>query len=374
MKARTWLTSGLALLGLVLSTPGAQSAPSSFPGRNGRLAIVQNWHIRAYDVDRPGAPPRVTGSFTTSEGRPSYSPDGERIAYERLDRVGGVWVARQDGTGARRIRFGRPAVDPSWSPDGSQIAFFWREELFVARADGRGVRRILDAPELDGFEWSPTGDRFVLELSPADQSAIYTVRADGGDLQRIYAPPSGSQSWSPTWSPDGQRIAFWEVDGCRADVCGGQSWIVTVKRDGSDKMRVVQGIFPAWSPDGRFLAYVDRERLEMMSFATGVKRTVAKVYDLMEAPVWQPRCTRRGGRGRDRLLGGVGPDLICGLGGDDLVVGGLGSDRLFGETGNDRFISRDGVFDIVGCGAGRDTVLADRRDRVGRDCERVTRR
>jgi hypothetical protein len=67
------------------------------------------------------------------------------------------------------------------------------------------------------------------------------------------------------------------------------------------------------------------------------------------------------------------PELLCGLAGADLVRGGGGRDRLFGAEGDDRIDARDGVFDVVGCGAGRDTVTADRGDLVGADCERVRR-
>lgn len=368
-------------MGLVLSASGAQSAESSFPGRNGRLAIVQNGDIHSYDVSRPGAPPKRIGSLRMWEGHPRYSPDGERIAYDRSGNAdgfpGSIHIARADGTGAYRLRVPGVVGSPSWSPDGSQLAYLSRDGLVVATPDGRNRRRILETPELDSFEWSPNGDRFVVELSPHDQSAIHTIRPDGRGLKRIYSPPSGSQSWSPTWSPDGRRIAFHEVDGCQADRCGGEAWIMVMNADGSAKARLVRGIFPAWSPDGRVLAYeelADNEGVVTMTLSTRAKKTVARVYELMAAPVWQPRCTRRGGRNRDRLRGGAGPDLVCGLGGDDIVTGGRGRDRLFGEDGNDRFFASDGEFDVVGCGAGRDTVVVDRRDLVGRDCERVSRR
>ena len=89
---------------------------------------------------------------------------------------------------------------------------------------------------------------------------------------------------------------------------------------------------------------------------------------------WQPICTRSGGLSADRLSGNSGDELICGLGGPDRITGGPGRDRLFGGDGNDAIDARDGTFDVIGCGPGRDTVRADRSDYVGVDCERVTRR
>jgi Ca2+-binding RTX toxin-like protein len=68
------------------------------------------------------------------------------------------------------------------------------------------------------------------------------------------------------------------------------------------------------------------------------------------------------------------PISPAGLGGNDEITGGAGRDRLFGEDGADRILAQDGEFDVVGCGAGRDSVVADSSDLVGLDCERVSRR
>ena len=68
------------------------------------------------------------------------------------------------------------------------------------------------------------------------------------------------------------------------------------------------------------------------------------------------------------------PGASAGLGGADRITGGRGRDRLFGGEDNDTIDARDGSFDVVGCGPGHDTVVTDRIDLVGVDCERVTRR
>jgi Ca2+-binding RTX toxin-like protein len=116
-----------------------------------------------------------------------------------------------------------------------------------------------------------------------------------------------------------------------------------------------------------------RFRLELIRADGARTRTLtpalARTWDA--DPSWQPLCTRLGGPGRDALAGTSGRDLLCGLGGDDRISGGNGRDRLFGEDGNDRFFARDDEFDVVGCGSGRDVVVADRSDLVAVDCERV---
>ena len=69
--------------------------------------------------------------------------------------------------------------------------------------------------------------------------------------------------------------------------------------------------------------------------------------------------------------GGNGSDGIHGSDGSDVIVGGTGNDTITAFAGNDRINVRDGERDTVNCGAGRDTVRADRRDRL-RGCESVT--
>ncbi len=98
-----------------------------------------------------------------------------------------------------------------------------------------------------------------------------------------------------------------------------------------------------------------------------------------------------GGDGNDRLAGSSGRDRLSGGTGDDKLTGGKGNDRLTGGPGNDTFSpgsgrdvvdagsgndtinSVDGVKETIDCGAGADTVRADRRDRL-KHCEKVTRR
>jgi Ca2+-binding RTX toxin-like protein len=79
----------------------------------------------------------------------------------------------------------------------------------------------------------------------------------------------------------------------------------------------------------------------------------------------------RGGRANDTLTGNAGPNVMAGGGGKDFVDGAGGADTLDGGGGPDAVRSRDRAADVVTCGRKRDFAIADRRDRVGDDCERV---
>ncbi|HWH45323.1 MAG TPA: hypothetical protein VNT32_11370 [Thermoleophilaceae bacterium] len=88
----------------------------------------------------------------------------------------------------------------------------------------------------------------------------------------------------------------------------------------------------------------------------------------------------KGGSGNDRIYGRDDNDRLRGGEGNDKIVGGLGDDRIWGDDGRDRISASsgddlihaaDGNTDRINCGRGKDRVIADRRDRISRNCERV---
>jgi hypothetical protein len=76
----------------------------------------------------------------------------------------------------------------------------------------------------------------------------------------------------------------------------------------------------------------------------------------------------------DVMAGGSGEDILKGFGGPDTLDPGPGRDIVQARGGNDTIMARDGARDVISCGGGRDKVIADRRDRTSRACERVRRR
>jgi hypothetical protein len=144
--------------------------------------------------------------------------------------------------------------------------------------------------------------------------------------------------------------------------------LMIVRPNGTDWRRVVRtgGGGATWLADGRRLIAVGSGArrpsgiLQIDAFARTVKRLTN-------------RCRIDGTPGADDLRATPLRDLIDGRGGDDRIVGGGGNDRITGGTGDDTIVSKDRYRDTVRCGPGRDRVVADYRDRVGRDCERVRR-
>ena len=81
----------------------------------------------------------------------------------------------------------------------------------------------------------------------------------------------------------------------------------------------------------------------------------------------------RGNAGNDALFGGPDPDKLYGGSGRDRLSAGGSRNELYGGGGNDRLLARNDRIDLIRCGSGNDRVVADRNDRVARDCERVRR-
>jgi Tol biopolymer transport system component len=341
------------------------------------------------DPGRAGAR-RLTDN-TVRDWDPAWSPDGSLIAFVRTLESGPfgrrtqneeLFVMRADGSRVRRLtRHRYEDLGPSWSPDGSRIAFTRRVgrtgmmAIHTIRADGTALRRVAGAlPGLvSGAVWSPDGRMIalVVDTGVGAGGQLWVVNSDGSRPRLVTRLADGVQG--PEWSPDRRFIAITALTGC-----GGPcviSALYVVRPDGSGLRKLVDNLGGAlaWSPDGRSLAVAAGLIVEL-DLRTGQTREIVRGDATHWSPDWQPRCTRAGTARSDRLAGISADELLCGFGGPDRLRGGPGRDRLFGGDGDDSIEARDRAFDVVGCGPGRDSVVVDRRDLVGEDCERVLRR
>ncbi|HEV7664261.1 MAG TPA: LpqB family beta-propeller domain-containing protein [Chloroflexota bacterium] len=203
----------------------------------------------------------------TSSVRPSWSPDGTHIAFQTSqDNTYKVFVMAADGSDRRMISQG--TVDdrhPAWSPDGKQLAVDSGTELKreVAIIDlTTGARKqVTSMDEFVSFpSWSPDGTRLSFYAYQKGTLDIFTVNTDGTKLVKMtqtLASENKSQCTfachAATWSPDGSRLAY-------AD--GDQMRVFTMRSDdGTDQVKVShddptgRSHFPLYLSDGR-LAYV----------------------------------------------------------------------------------------------------------------------
>ncbi len=158
-----------------------------------------------YLLDRQGG---IVRRLTNSRGidiSPSFSPDGQRIAFVS-NRAGGpqVFTVSAQGGEPRRLTYsGSYNVSPAWSPRGDLIAYAGRVggrfQVFVISAGGGGARQLTREGSNESPTWSPDGNFLAVSSTRDGKAAIYVVNVSTGAATRVTTLP-GAQTQS-AWAP-----------------------------------------------------------------------------------------------------------------------------------------------------------------------------
>ena len=280
-------------------------------------------------------PPEDVDEWSHSDHSPDVSPDGSRIVYATSQYVSGGYdsfsflvrykwarqfeleTADPDGSNPVRLTFNAASEGaPAWSPDGKEIAFVRyyssdeddsREGIYVMAADGSSRRLLLDFSPVEpvvarkhvgiGPVWSPDGERLAYVLGErymskygySDRDVLFVLGPDGYGPINLFSTIDQRESWigsSPVWSPNGEKLAFFERDS------RGSNRLYTIRPDGTDLRELGDGFSMhrltglQWSPDGTKLLY---------GFGAGPKNVLARNIYVLNSDGSDPFPVTKGG-------------------------------------------------------------------------------
>ena len=188
----------------------------------------------------------VTNTPDCQESDPAWSPDGSKIAFSRIcSGWFGSAILETDGTKDVLLvesfvvpwKPFRDVTQPTWSPDGSWIAYESRLppepgkpipdwNIAKVRPDGSEDLWLAKGPGQQGYpDWSPDGSKIAYSSDQDGDFEIYTMNADGTEQTYFFDDPA--MDLAPSWSADGSKIAFfsdrdgtWEIYVMKADGTG----------------------------------------------------------------------------------------------------------------------------------------------------------
>lgn len=235
------------------------------------------------------------------------TPSSQIAFAMRMDGQSGIHVTNGDGSQPRHLTTDGNDLLPTWSPNGKRIAFLSLRQqdhalvvehdlafhwfLYAMDADGRRQRRVTATPIGLNFQWSPDGTSFLFQSSYEDlanrgkdgtvSSAIYVMAVDGSNQKRLTS--IDGIDGSPTWSPDGNRIAF-------SSNRHGSMDIFVMNSDGSGLLRLTDNPAnesdPIWSPDGNQIAFASiRKEPAGSAYVVRPDATDEKLVSSKGAPV-----------------------------------------------------------------------------------------
>jgi Tol biopolymer transport system component/DNA-binding winged helix-turn-helix (wHTH) protein len=278
-----WSVPSLGGLAPTLLIEGGRNASWSSDGN--RLVFETGGEIRTADADgtnqqRVDGIPQINSLIVDRE--PSFSPDGSEIAFFQPEDgpMGDIWVIPSRGGRAKQLTFDNHlGGGPVWTPDGGQIVFTSQrggsKTLWKIHRSGGVPEPVLKGPGEDTDPAiSPDGSRVI--YTSTRNHWILTIRDEAsGRTEELRE--TRTDMFFPSFSPQGDKLAFF------ATVDEGDIQLFTVRADGKELTQVTRArgernTFPSWSSDGSTLYFYQvRPRLSFrrISAAGGTSFEIA---------------------------------------------------------------------------------------------------
>src|SRR5215469_14273935 len=250
------------------------------------------------------------------ESEPSFSPDGNQVAFRRSEESESkshifVKLIGTDGPPLQLTNGADGDFSPVWSPDGRFIAFLRelsdRHAVLLVPALGGPERKIAEvrlagvwAPYL---AWSPDGNSLVISNkdSPKEPAALFVVAIDTGEKRRLSSPPPAVSAMSgdsnPAFSPDGRTLAFVRMSDLRTEL-----YLLPVSGalqplGEARQIPLLKGWAPAWTEDGHEIVYLEPgQGLWRIGVSGPDSRSAEPARLPFGDDAWYPAISRRGHR------------------------------------------------------------------------------
>ncbi len=221
---------------------------------------------------------------------PYPSPRGNKLAYISFKDGGPEAFIKNLKTGETiKLNLPGPADYIAWSPTGKKLALALtpdhiNTEIYTINVNGGGVKQLTFT---DGINTSPTfspnGNRIAFVSNRGGSPQIYVMKTDGRDKRRLTFN-EGFYNTSPAWSPDGKKIAFSSFINGALEIC-------IMNADGSDERQVTDTPYssqhPAWTRDSRIITFdteiAGRQELYMIDVnESGMMRLMPRIFPEMQ--------------------------------------------------------------------------------------------
>ena len=219
-------------------------------------------HYQLIVADADGAKPRTVLESRFPLMSPSWSPDGQWLAYVSFETKHSAVYVQLVRSGERRQVSARAGVNgaPVWSPDGKKLALTLggsggNPDVYVLDLATQDLTRITDDPAIDTEpEWAPDGRSLFFTSDRAGSPQIYQIPVQAGaHPKRITF--SGNYNARPRVSPDGRELAMVTLDN--------GNYRIAVQDLSNGVVRVLSkghlDESPSFAPNGATLMYSERE-------------------------------------------------------------------------------------------------------------------
>lgn len=183
----------------------------------------------------------------TLASEPAFSADGRKFAFYHW--TDGIYSLDMKQETLRQIVQDGNASFPTWSPNGQRLAYFvaaGQRWIYIVNADGSGQRQLTPGMRPN---WSWSGGFIAYDTCENNKCGIFRINPDGGGKQQLTSDSGGGAAVSP----DGKKIAYWS----QAD---GDFEIYVINAGGGGKRQLTKNsgndALPAWSPDGKAIYYL----------------------------------------------------------------------------------------------------------------------